>query len=173
MWSIPATHPKTVSQSVVLQSSRSLTKAKPSSEYLAVGNFYQRDFPATSIPVEEHTNRRASLRSTIRWKPRRKITLHVLTCADLRSGIDIHAPARGGECDTVFTHLLQQMRMPPTSPFIHSTHPAVAGKALFFHFFSLATVTAFFCRLNLHCSSCFLELYDIFRTLGVVSVDSY
>ena len=51
---------------VVLQSSQSLTEAKPSSEYLAAGNFYQRDFPATSIPTEEHTNRSASHRSTFR-----------------------------------------------------------------------------------------------------------
>ena len=53
---------------VVLQYSRSLTEAKPSSEYLVVDNFYRRDFPATSIPADEHTNRSASLRSTFRWK---------------------------------------------------------------------------------------------------------
>ena len=46
---------------VVLQSSRSLTEAKPSSEYLAASNFSQRDFPVTSIPAEEHTNKSDSL----------------------------------------------------------------------------------------------------------------
>ena len=61
---------------VMLQSSRSLMEAKPSSEYLAAGNFYRRYFPTTSILAEEHTNRSASLRSTFRWKPRRKITSH-------------------------------------------------------------------------------------------------
>ena len=61
---------------VVLQSSRSLTKAKPSSKYLTASNFYRQDFPATSTPVEEHTNRSASLLSTFRWKPHRKITSH-------------------------------------------------------------------------------------------------
>ena len=63
---------------VVLQSSRSLMEAKPSSEYLAAGNFYWRDLPTTSILAEEHTNKSASLRSTFRWKPCRKITSHAL-----------------------------------------------------------------------------------------------
>ena len=85
---------------IVLQSSRSLTEAKPSSEYLAAGNFFWRDFPTTSIPAKEHTNRSTSLQSTFRWKPRRKITSHALTRADLRSGAEIHALV----CDTVFTH---------------------------------------------------------------------
>ena len=43
------------------------------------------------------------------------------------------------------------MRLLPTSPSIHSTRPVVTGKALLFQFFSPATVTAFSCRLNLHC----------------------
>ena len=90
MSSISETHPKIVSQSgrIIV-----LTEAKPSSEYLVVGNFYRRAFPATSIPAKEHTNRIASLRSTFRWKPRWKIASHVLTRADLRSGA----------CNTVFT----------------------------------------------------------------------
>ena len=58
---------------IVLQSSRSLTEAKPLSENLAAGNFYRRNFPTTSIPTKEHTNRSASLRSTFRRKPRRNI----------------------------------------------------------------------------------------------------
>ena len=62
---------------VVLQSSRRFTEPKPSSEHLTAGNFYRRDFPATSIPAEEHTNRSASLRSTFQWKPRWKIPSHV------------------------------------------------------------------------------------------------
>ena len=70
---------------VVLQSSRSLTEAKPSSEYLVAGNFYRRDFPVTSIPAEEHTNKRASRTSTFQWKPRKKITSHALPRVDLRS----------------------------------------------------------------------------------------
>ena len=88
---------------VVLQSSQSLTEAKPSSEYLTAGNFYRRDFPATSIPIEEHTNRSAFVQSPFRWKPRWKITSHALTRADLRSGPEIHVPACGSTCDTIFT----------------------------------------------------------------------
>ena len=58
---------------VALQSSR---KPQPPLEYLAAGNFLCQDFPTTSIPVDEHTNRSVSLGSTLRWKPRRKILLH-------------------------------------------------------------------------------------------------
>ena len=47
------------------------------------------------------------------------------------------APAGGGACKNSVTRV--------------ATRPAVAGKTLLFHFFSLATVTTFFCRLNLHC----------------------
>ena len=61
---------------IMLQPSQSLTKAKPLSEYLAAGNFYSRDFSATSILAEEHTNRSASFQSTFRWKTRRKTTSH-------------------------------------------------------------------------------------------------
>ena len=60
----------------VLQSSQSLTEAKPSSECLAADNFYRQDFPVTSIPAEKHTNRSASLQSPFRWKPCWKITSH-------------------------------------------------------------------------------------------------
>ena len=66
--------PRPCHNPVVLQSSRSLTEAKPSSEYFAANNFYRQYFPTTSIPVEEHTNRSVSLRFTFRWKPRQKIT---------------------------------------------------------------------------------------------------
>ena len=61
---------------VVLQSSRSLTEAKPSSKHLATNNFYRRDFLVTSIPAKKHTNKSASLRSPFQWKPRQKIPSH-------------------------------------------------------------------------------------------------
>ena len=85
---------------VVLQSSRSLTEAKPSSEYLVASNFYRKDFLMTSIPIEEHTNRSASLRSTFQWKPHRKITSHA---PNLWSYTEIHESVCGGTCNTVFT----------------------------------------------------------------------
>ena len=120
---------------VVLQSSRSLTKAKPSSKYLATGNFYRQDFPATSIPVEEHTNRSASLRSTFRWKPRRKITSHELTRFDLRFGAEIHSSARGGACNTGFTRAssskcVSRRQAHPSIP----RAPPSSEKPLFFSF---------------------------------------
>ena len=82
----------------VLQSSRNLIETK---EHCYCG--LQRDFLATSIPAEEHTNRSASLRSTFWWKPRWKTTLHALTRVDLRFGAEIHASERGGACNIVFT----------------------------------------------------------------------
>ena len=100
MWSIPATHPKTVSQS-----SHAIVFMKLcESQTIIEVPCRRRDFPATSIPAEEHTNRSASLRSTFWWKPRRKITLHALTRANLRSDTEIHGPEHGGACNTVFTH---------------------------------------------------------------------
>ena len=127
---------------VVLQSSRSLTEAKPSSKYLAAGNFYRRDFSATSIPTEEHTNRSASLRSTFKWKPRRKITSHALTRADLQVGA----------CNTVFTRASSRRcvcrrQANPSTP---RTSP-LPKKPFFFQFFSPTTITLFLCCLNLHC----------------------
>ena len=104
--------------SVVLQSSRSLTEAKPASEHLAADNFYRRDFLATFIPAKEHTNKSAFLRSTFRWKPRRKIPFH--------------APISG-----------------PTLKF------------------------AWWCVRHCFHTRLLQQLYDIFRTLGVVSFDSY
>ena len=83
---------------VVLQSSRNLIETK---EHCYCG--FRRDFPTTSILAEEHSNRSASLRSTFRWRPCRKTTLHALTRTDLRFGAEIHASVRGGACNTVFT----------------------------------------------------------------------
>ena len=51
-------------------------KPQPPSEYPTIGNFFQRDFPTTSISTNKHTNRSISLRSTFRWKPRWKILLY-------------------------------------------------------------------------------------------------
>ena len=136
--------------SVVLQSSRSLTEVKPSLEYLAAGNFHRRDFPATSIPAEEHANRSDSLLSIFQWKPRRKTTTHVLTRADLRSGTEIHTPAHGGACDTVFTRASSSRCV-----YRRQAHPSTpratpsSKKPFFFTFFSPAIVTAFFCHRNL------------------------
>ena len=80
---------------VVLQSSRSLTEVKPSSENLAAGHFHQQYFPATSFPAEEDTNRSVSLRSTFRSNPRRKIAVHTPTRArTLRSLVrHVNSPA--------------------------------------------------------------------------------
>ena len=46
------------------------------SKYPAAVNFFQQDFPTTSIPTDEHTNRSVSLRSILQWKPCQNILLH-------------------------------------------------------------------------------------------------
>ena len=139
---------------VTIRSCYSLHEAKLSSEYLAADNFHWRDFPATSIPAKKHTIWSASLRSTFRWKPRRKITSHTLTCADLQSGVKIHSPARGGACDTVFTRASSsrcvcRRQAHPSTPRI----PLWPKKPFFFTFslrplllrFSVALISFVFC----------------------------
>ena len=78
---------------VTLQSrySRHEASQKPqsSSEYHVVNNFFQQDFP-----IDKHTNRSVSPRSTLRWKPHRKILLHTPTHANLQFDAVIHVPAR-------------------------------------------------------------------------------
>ena len=151
----------------VLQSSRSLTEAKPSSKNLVAGNVYRRDFPVTSIPTEEHTNRSASLRSTFRWKPRRKIASHSPISDPARE-------ARDGACNTVFTCASSSRWCVCRRQAIPSTPRAPPSPEK--PFFSVL--------LSVHCYCvflspesplflCFLELYNILRALGVVSVDSY
>ena len=66
------------------------------------------------------------------------------------------------------TRLLRLVRLSPPSPSIHSTCPAFARKAFLFHFFSPTTVFAFFLSPESPFFLCFLKLYDIFKTLGVV-----
>ena len=129
--------------------------------------------PATSIPAEEHTNRSTSLRSTFRWKPCWKRTSHALTRANLRSDVEIHAPTRGVRV-TLFSHTPSSAGASVADKPIHPLHvPRRSRKNPSFLLFRFGHCYCVFCCLNLHCSLCFLELYDIFRTLGVVSVDSY
>ena len=52
-------------------------KPQPSSEHPNANNFFRRNFSATYILTDRHTNRSISLRSTLRWKPCRKIHLHM------------------------------------------------------------------------------------------------
>ena len=121
---------------VTLRQFRSLTEAKLSSEHLAADNFYWRDFPTTSIPAEEHTNKSASLRSTFRWKPHWKIPSHMPTRADLRSGMKFTCRSMVAR-ETLFPHA-----PPPTSASavdkpIYQPPPPSLEKTFFFFTFSL------------------------------------
>ena len=155
---------------VTLQSSQSLTEVKPSSEYHAVSNFYRRDFPTTSITAEEHTNRSSSLQSTFRWKPRRKITSHA----------PISDPALKFTRQHVVAHVTLFLHAPPPAgasaankpiQLLHA--PRCHQKSPSFSVFLSSHCYCVFLSLESPLFLCFLELYDIFRTLGVVSIDSY
>ena len=153
---------------VVLQSSRNLTETK---EHCYYG--LRRDFSATSIPAEEHTNKSASLRSTFWWKPHRKTTLHALTRADLWSGAEIHTLARGGLCNTVFTRASSRRCACRNKP-IHPLHaPRRHRKSPSVSVFLFGHCYWVFLLPESPLFLCFLELYDIFRTLGVIYVDFY
>ena len=138
MWSIPATHPKTMSHSGRVTVFTKPHRSQTIFRHLAVGNFYRQDFPTTSILTEEHTNRSASLQSTFRWKPRRKIPSHAPTRADLRSGAEIHAPAH----ETLFGHVPPPTGASATDKPIHPLHeprrrrksPSFSLWPLFLHF---------------------------------------
>ena len=133
MWSIPATHPTTVSHSgritVVTKSHISHSHNRNT---LPTTFFRQLPFRSTSTPIGESLSDLHSGGSLIER--------HLSTrCSALKF---THRLVR--YC--LATHLLQQYRLLPTSL---SNHSAIAGKALIFHFFSSVTVSKLFCRLNL------------------------
>ena len=130
--------------SIVLQSSRSFTEAKPSLEHLAADNFYMRPpFWPKSTSTGAHPSEGGSLAK--KYLPTcSHAPISSLELKFMRLCVVVHV--------TLFLHaLFPQVRMPPASPSIHSMRPVVAEKALFFPFFSPTIVSAFFCRLNLHC----------------------
>ena len=148
---------------VVLQSSRSLTEGKPSSENLATDYFCWQDFPTISIPAEEHTNRSVFLQSTFRWKPRQKIASYSPISVRLvtaRVTLFLHTPPPTGASTA-------------DKPF-HPLHaPRRRRKSASFSVFLSGHCYCVFLSPESPLFLCFMELYDIFRTLGVVSVDSY
>ena len=150
---------------VVLQSSRSLTETK---EHCYCGLW--RDFPATSILAEEQTNSSASLQSTLWWKARWKKTLHMLTRIDLRSSVEIHVAV----LVTLFLHAPPPEGAPAADKPILPLHaPHRRRKSPSFSIFLSSHCYCVFLSPESPLFLCFLELYDIFRTLGVVSVDFY
>ena len=85
--------------------------------------------------------------------------------SDLPSGGSLAgAPTRDDACNTVFTHARQQ---------VHPSCPAVAEKSPSFLVFLSGHCYCVFLLPESPLFLCFLELYDIFRTLGVVFVNSY
>ena len=166
MWSIPATHPKTVSQS-----GRATVFMKPHGSQTIVGIPCRRQLlPATSIPAKEHTNRSASLRSTFRWKPRPKITSHAPISGPALKFTHRRMAARV----TLFLHAPPPAGASAANKPIHPLHaPRRCQKSPSFSVFLSDHCYCVFLSPESPLFLCFLELYDIFRTLGVVSIDSY
>ena len=152
MSSIPATLPKTMSQS---SSATVFTKPHGSQTIIEVPCLHQL-LPAR-FSGDLHSGRRAHQQEClppiylpVEASPENSIT-RAQTCRSPVQRMNLWPDAWRRMQHYFYTRLLQQVHLPPTSPSIHSTRPAVAGKALLFQFFSPTTVTAFFCRLNLHC----------------------
>ena len=82
---------------------------------------------------------------------------------------------RVAACVTLFLHASPLVGASVADKAIHLFHASRRRrKSPSFSPFSLQPLLLrFFCHRNLHFFLCFLELYDIFRTLGVVSIDSY
>ena len=142
MWSIPATHPKTVSQS-----GRITVFTKPHESQTIVGEPCRRQLSSARFFDDLLSCRRAHQQERLPpiYLPVKSSSENSITRAHtLRSPV-----RRVWNC--FYMRLLQQVRLPPTSPSIHSTRLAVVGKALLFQFFSPATVTGSTCRLNLLC----------------------
>ena len=92
---------------------------------------------------------------------------------DLRSDAEIHESVRGGTCDTVLTRASSSRCV-----YRRQAHPSTscARRRRRSPSFSLFLSDHCFCVFLSPESPlflCFLKLYDIFRTLGVVFVDSY
>ena len=169
MWSIPTTRPKTVSHSnrvvVFMKPHRSQTivrtpchqqllPARFSDDFHSCQRAHQQELlPPIYLPME------ASPKNTF-----------PLTRADLRSDAEIHALAR----ETLFVQA-----PPPTSASvadkpIHPLHePRRRQKSPSFSLFLSGHCFCVFLSPKFPLFLCFLKLDDIFRTLGVVSIDSY
>ena len=171
MWSIPVTHPKTVSQS-----GRITVFTKPHGSQTIVGEPCRRQLSPVRFSGDLISGQRAHQQERLPpiYLPMKSSSENSIACAHTHPYPSISGPARELTRRRVwncfYTCLLQQVRLPLTSPSIHSTRLAVAGKALLFQFFSSATVTGSHLSPESPLFLCFLELYDIFRTLGV---DSY
>ena len=149
---------------VVLQSSRSLIETKPPPATFTSEIFRRPPFRPKSTPTGAPPSDLPSGGS---------IVGNTFPRTDLRSGAEIHASVRGGACDTVLTRASSsrcvcRRQAHPSTPHARRRRRSPS--------FSLFLSDHYFCVFLSPESPlflCFLKLYDIFRTVGVVFVDSY
>ena len=164
MWSIPVTHPKTVSQS-----GRTIVFTKPHGSQTIVGvpcrwlHFGRRAHQQECLP---------SIYLPVEASPENNFTT--------RSHAPISGPAlkftrrRVAARVTLFLHTPPPTGASAADKPIHPLHaPRRSRKISSFSVFLSGNCYCVFLSLESPLFLCFLELYDIFRTLGVVSVDSY
>ena len=132
MWSIPAIHPKTVSQS-----SCAIVFTKPHGSQTIVGAPCRQQLLPTRFSDNLHSGRRAHQqeRLPLIYLPMEASSENNLTRTDLRSGSKIQAPAHGNACNTVFTHAssnrcVYRRQAHPSTP--HA--PPLPEKPFFFSF---------------------------------------
>ena len=149
MWSIPATHPNTMSQS-----GRVTVFMKPHGSQTIIGVHCRRQLLPAIFSSDLHFGRRAH-------QQERHPPIYLLVEASPKNNItNTHTSrspvqrmnSRAGTCNTVFTcasssKCVCRRKAHPSTP----RAPPLPKKPFFSNFFSPATVTTFFCRLNLHC----------------------
>ena len=173
MWLIPATHLKTVSQS-----DRITVFTKPHESQTIIGEPCRRQLLPARFSGDLHSGGRAH-------QQERLLPIYLPMEASLENTIiHSHSPIsssarefmgrRVTACVTLFLHAPPLAGASAADKPIHSLHtPRRRWKSPSFSVFLSGHCYFVFLSPESPLFLCFLELYDIFRTLGVVYVDSY
>ena len=167
MWSIPTTHPKIVSQF-----SCATVFTKPHGSQTIVGVPCRWQLSPVRFSGDLHSGRRAHQqeRLPLIYLPVEASPKNSITRAQTR-----RSPVRGvAACATLFLHAPPSAGAFAANKPIHPLHaPRHRRKSPSFSVFLSGHCYCVFLSPESPLFLCFLELYNIFRTLGVVSVDSY
>ena len=134
MWSIPTTHPKTVSHS-----GRATIFTKVHRTQTIVGTPYRRQLLPTRFSGDLHSSRRAHQQERLPpiYLPMEASLENTFPCADLQSSAKIHAPAHGSVCNTVLTRASSIRCVYHRQAHPSTLHTQLSPKKPFFFTFSL------------------------------------